>query len=425
MLARSIGEIDGVVDARVHLAMPEQSVFVRDSAQPSASVVVRLAGGRELSEAQVRSVVNLVASSVSGMKPDAVTVVDQAGELLSKPGGADGDDQGDKRIDFQRKIEAKYREQLAQMLTPLVGAGNFTAEVQADVNLDQTQATRESYDKDGGALKAEQGQWSGNQAGSDPQNAGGIPGALSNTPPPPATAVPGQQQTPPANGAAAPGQPPANAAQAVATSAAQPANSKQSDSFTRAFELGKEISVTQSAPGDVRRLSVAVVVRDNDGAKKRTPAEVDQLTNLVRAAVGYNQGRGDVVTVISRSFAGADATDAKQPWYDAGWVPLLARNLTAIIIAGLVLFMGVKPLVRAILKSRANDDDERSAAAGEHPATGIVRTAAVQRREEKAQVSLDMLDNAKSYEDKVTLVKEFTREHPNRAALAVREMIRN
>lgn len=433
-LARSIEEIDGVTDARVHLAMPEQSVFVRDSVSPSASVVVRLAGGRELSDAQVRSIVNLVASSVAGMKPDAVTVVDGAGELLSKPGAGDGSDDGDRTLDAERKMESKVRDQLTQMLTPLVGAGNFTSEVQADINLDESQATRESYDKDGGALKAEQGSWTGNQAG-DPQNAGGIPGALSNTPPPPATAVPGQPQ-PAANGAsgaAAPGQPPANASQAAATSAAQPAGSKQSDTFTRAFELGKEISVTRAAPGAVKRLSVAVVVRDGVGGKKRSPAEIDQLTNLVRAAVGFNQQRGDVVTVVARDFAGADDVSAKQPWYETGWFAMLARNLTAIVIAGLVLLLGVRPLVKALLKGRGADPAATPAQAAAAEATdaaegepsGVARLTQSAKREEKAQVSLDMLDNARSYEDKVTLVKEFTREHPNRAALAVREMIKS
>ena len=183
-LARSIEDIDAVAEARVHLAMPENSVFVRDNAAPSASVIVKLQAGRALSDAQVSSIVNLVASSVPGMKPDDVTIVDQMGALLSKPGG--NDDGSDARVRMQRGIEQKYRDQLTQLLTPLVGAGNFTAEVSADVDLNDTSSTRESYDK-AGALRAEQGSWTGK--GNDTPPPGGIPGMLSNTPPP-ATTVP-------------------------------------------------------------------------------------------------------------------------------------------------------------------------------------------------------------------------------------------
>jgi len=447
-LARSIGEIDSVADARVHLAMPEQSVFLRDNADPSASVVVRLNAGRSLTQDQVRSIVNLVASSVPGMKPDSVTVVDQAGELLTKPGGAGADSASDKRIEFQRKVEDKYRQQLAQLLTPLVGSGNFSAEVQADIDLDETQATRESYDKDG-SLRAEQGSWTGV---TDNQPAVGIPGALSNTAPPPTTANP--VTPPPAaqpNGQPVPGQPPADAAQsAAATNVA-----KQSDSFNRNFELGKQVSVTRAAPGTVKRLSVAVVLRETPGATKRTPAEIQQITNLVRAATGFTQERGDIVTVISRPFDGASAEE-NRPWYEAGWLPMVARNATAIIIALLVLLIGVRPIVSAILPKRekaakmkkgkkgakaeeltaeAAAADAALIGAGAVPtfikAPSAEGTVAVDEDGEpipgarQTSVSLEMLDSARSYDDKVALVRQFTREDPTRAALAIKEMIRS
>src|SRR5882757_9382729 len=138
-LARSIQEIDAVAEARVHLATPEASVFVRDNAAPSASVILKLQSGRALSDAQVSSIVNLVASSVPGMKADAVTIVDQLGGLLTKAGGQSGlGAAGDERIAFQRRVEEKYRAQVVQLLTPLVGAGNFSTEIQADVDLDET-----------------------------------------------------------------------------------------------------------------------------------------------------------------------------------------------------------------------------------------------------------------------------------------------
>jgi flagellar M-ring protein FliF len=399
-LARSIQEIDSVAEARVHLATPEASAFVRDRAAPSASVIVKLQPGRALSESQIRAIVNLVASSVPGMQPDTVTIVDQMGALLSKSGGKDAS-AGDTRIDFQRRVEDKYREQLAQLLTPLVGAGNFSAEVQADVDLDESQATRESYDKQGQVMRAEQGAWTGTSK--DGATPGGIPGTLSNTPPPPSQLV-----APNAEGAAAP----------AAPAAAPPPQTKQSDSFTRTYETGKEISVTRAMPGNVRRLSVAVVLREEAG-KPRALAEINQLNELVRAAVGFNAARQDQVTVISRKFsAAADAAKDGPAWYEASWVPMAARNATALVIALLVLFLGVRPLTKALLKKREDATPRPGLPIG-NPDSAEGAAAPV------PSVSIDMLEHGgNSYDERVGLVRGFTRENPARAALAVRDMIK-
>jgi flagellar M-ring protein FliF len=392
-LAKSIEEIEGVTDARVHLAMPETTVFVRANASPSATVIVRLAGNHTLADSQVRSIINLVASSVPGMKPDAVTIVDGAGTLLTKPAGADGLSGSDDRIDFQRTVENKYREQLMQLLTPLVGAGNFSAEVQAEVNLDETQATREAYGKEG-ALRAEQGNWTGNQSG--PIGAEGIPGTLSNTPPPAAQVKAGQAAAPAGAPAATPGK--------------TPDQLKQSDQFSRAYELDKEVSVTRAVPGSLKRLSVAVVLREPDTGKPRNPQEIAQITDLVRAAVGYDAARNDQVTVISRKFAGTSEEESKSPWYDAAWFPVLARNLTALVIALLVLFVGLKPMLKMMGKKR---EAGGSSDLGEFAMT------------RPQGVSVEALENAQGYEDKVKLVRDFTRDNPARAALAVKDMIRS
>lgn len=422
-LARSIQEIDAVAEARVHLAMPETSVFVRDNASPSASVVIKLQGGRSLSEAQVRSIVNLVASSVPGLKPDAVTVVDQMGGLLTKTG--DGPESAnDKRIEFQRQVEDKYRQQLIQLLTPLVGAGNFSAEVQADVNLDETSATRESYDKEG-RLRAETGNWTGNMASGAPP--AGIPGALSNTPPPasqlstpqPATGAPGTPNAQPTPGGPAP-----DAA-------------KQSDAFQRAYDLNKEVSVTRAAPGNIKRLSVAVLLRDPDKGK-RTAMEIQQINDLVKSAVGFDQARNDNVTVISRKFADSAVDAAAAPkWYDNALVPMLARNLTAVLIALLVLLLGVRPIAKALMKKREDaiapaaalpNGATPGAASGDGSPAGDGQSVAdgaegADQIEVAAPVSLDQIETSRSYEERIDAVRGFTRDNPARAALAVRDMI--
>ncbi|WP_294327488.1 flagellar basal-body MS-ring/collar protein FliF [uncultured Sphingomonas sp.] len=407
-LAKSIGEIESVADARVHLAMPESSVFVRDNAQPSASVIVRLEPGRSLTQAQVRSIVNLVASSVPGMKADQVTIIDQMGALLSKPtDGSEGSTLSDERIDYQRRIEDKYRAQLNTLLTPLLGAGNFSAEIQADVDLDQSQATRESYDKQG-VVRAEQGNWAGNTPGETAP--GGVPGALSNTPPAAstlATATPG-----PAGATVQPG---------TAPGATPPV--KTTENFSRAYDLGKEVSVTRAAPGSIRRLSVAVLLREPEGAKPRTPAEIQQINDLVKAAVGYNQQRQDTVTVISRKFSPeAVAGEVARPWYDADWVPMAARNGTALIIALLVLFMGVRPMVKAINERRKADAAAETARVA---AAEAAAQAALNAPAGPAPVSMEMLETAQNYDDRVGLVRGFTRDNPTRAALAIRDMIQS
>ncbi|WP_380782508.1 flagellar basal-body MS-ring/collar protein FliF [Sphingomonas sp. R86520] len=404
-MAKSIEEIDAVAEARVHLAMPEASVFVRDNAAPSASVILKLQGGRSLSDAQVSSIINLVASSVPGMKPEAVTIVDQMGALLTKAGGSDGAGAAsDARIDIQRRIEDKYRTQLIALLTPLVGAGNFTAEVQADVNLDESQATRESYEKQG-VLRAETGNWTGNQKDGAAGAPGGIPGALSNTPPAASTLSAPQAAT---------GNP--GTAQPVAGAAA-PDAMKQSDQYQRAYDLGREVSVTRATPGGVKRLSVAVLLRDPDKTR-RTAMEINQISDLVKSAVGFDQSRNDNVTVISRKFAGADATATSGPaWYDNAWLPVLARNGTAILIALLVLLLGVRPIAKALMKKR---DD-----AGTRPALGQpIGAANADGMAVAAPVSLDQLENTRGYDDRIGAVRGFTRDNPTRAALAVRDMIK-
>ncbi len=411
-LARSIQDIDAVAEARVHLATPEASVFVRDKAEPTASVIVKLNAGRSLSDAQVSSIINLVASSVPGMKPDSVTIVDQAGALLTKPGGRDAlGAAGDERLDVQNRVEDKYRQQLTQLLTPLLGAGNFSAEVQADVNLDETQATRESYEKQG-ALRAETGNWTGNQA-SGGQAPGGIPGALSNTPPPASTL----QVPTPAVGASGGPQP-------VAGGPA-PDAAKQSDSYQRAYDLGREVSVTRAAPGSIKRLSVAVVLREPDKGR-RTAMEITQITDLVKSAVGYDANRQDQVTVISKKFAGATDAVVAPAWYDNAWLPMVARNVTAVVIVLLVLLLGVRPLAKSLMKKR--DDAMPGAAQAGAPlgalGAGVTTVGPDGVPVVTAPVSLDQMENSRGYDERIGAVRGFTRDNPARAALAVRDMIK-
>lgn len=322
-LAASIAAIDAVESAQVHLATPEASVFVRDRAAPTASVLVVLAGGRTLSEAQVRAIVHLVASAVPGLAPTAVSVVDQTGALLS--GGETGDlGESGRMLDVEARTAAQLRQRIVQLLTPIVGAANFTAQVTADLDFAENAATRESLAP--GTLVSEQGS---SATETPPPPARGIPGARLNTIPQAAQV----STTPP------PALAPAAAAAPVGTS-----------TFTRSYEIGKTVSVTRAARGMLRRLSVAVVIRDDAlGASKDRAAQVAMLTGLVRSAVGFDARRGDVVTLAARVFVAADA-DAPPAWWQAY---LSGAGQGALGLAGLAML--VFGLARPWLRARSNE----------------------------------------------------------------------
>jgi flagellar M-ring protein FliF len=303
-LAASIKAIDGVRQASVQIASPEPSVFVRDKLPASASVFVTLAPGRTLGEAQVRAIVWLVSSSVAGLAADKVSVVDQSGALLSSGGSVAEAAQ----LGYQGRVEAMVRERLVKLLTPLIGQGRFTAEVAADVDYSESEATSERYAPDGSVLRSE----SASRA-SDPSQvpARGIPGALSNTAPAGAQLT----GTPPA------GAPPAAAAPPPVTS----------ETTNRAWEIGKDVSVTRAGAPRLKRLSVAVVI-DKTALAKATPADIAAITRIVRGAIGYDATRGDLVEVQLRGFAPPPA-EPIAPWFQQ---PAVKDNAPYIAIAILV-----------------------------------------------------------------------------------------
>nr|WP_310524424.1 flagellar basal-body MS-ring/collar protein FliF [Polymorphobacter sp.] len=312
-LAASIESIDGVKRATVHIAAPEPSVFVRDKAPATASVFVTLAPGRVLGEAQVRAIVWLVSSSVAGLAADKVSVVDQSGALLSA-GTSAGEAQ---QLGYQVKVEGMVRERLFKMLTPLIGTGRFTAEVAADVDFSQNEASSERFARDGAVLRSEA---ASRAMDSNPAPARGIPGALSNTAPQAAQLT----ATPPA--VAAPlGSPP------VVTN----------ETTNRAWEIGKDVSVTRGLSPRVRRLSVAVVIDKAAMGNKdaeASPAEIAGLTRIVQGAVGYDAGRGDMVEVQLRAFA-VPSPEPLQPWYEKPVVQDFAPvvGLALLLLVGAVI----------------------------------------------------------------------------------------
>ena len=404
-LARTIEAIDAIEAARVHLAVETPSAFLRDRSKPAASVMLTLAQGRALSESQVQAIVHLVASSVSGMSPDGVSVADQTGRLLSSQsdGGLAG--ASERQVAVQARIEERYRNSIETLLTPILGAGNFTAQVHADVDFSEVQATREGFPKDASAIRTEEG---GFTVAPVEKEAAGIPGALSNEAPPAAevAAAPDGTLTP-----ATPGAAPATEASA-----------KRTENFVRNFAVGREVSITRQQSGTVKRLSVAVALKNPAGAKPRGKEELASIEALVKGAVGYDQARGDMVALTAREFAPVEAP--APAWWEAGWVGMLARNLTALALAALVIFGIGRPLMKrggAMLAKRAEAATAAKSAVGGEIAAAIATEA---RDNPNATVTLAMIESAPSYEARAALIRNFVRQDPARAALVVRDLIR-
>ncbi|MBC6436515.1 flagellar M-ring protein FliF [Nostoc sp. HG1] len=386
-LARTIEAIDAVKAARIHLATPEPSVFVREAKPAAASVMLTLQQGRTLSGAQVRAIRHLVASSVPGLGPDAVSIIDQSGSLLSSDQNGGGDDS---LFQLQMQMENRYRQAVAALLGPIAGQGNYSVEVHAEVDATESQSTRESFPKDDRALRSEEGVRSSSDASAP---AIGIPGALSNQPPPASQITTTAPTAPPAT------------TPATGTSG--------EESYTRRFDVGREIAVTHQPQGRLRRLSVAVALREIKGAKKRSAAEVTALDNLVKGAVGFDAARGDVVAISSRPFA-ETAEPAVSLWDQAWFWPVL-RQIGGILGAIVVfLFIG-RPLLKALKARLAASGERRQIEQQLLSSTGQTRGT--------SPVTLEMIEAAPSYDTRANLVRSFVRQDPERAALVVRQLM--
>lgn len=307
-LARSIQTLSAVQGARVHLAMPKSSVFVRDQQKPTASVLLSLFQGRSLDRAQVSAIVHLVGSSVPDLPPQNVTVVDQTGALISDTGnGADAGGLDPQQLKYVHALQMDIIKRVESIVAPMVGADNVHAEATADVDFSHREQAAEIYTPnqkpDAMAVRSQQSSESQNANGA---GAGGVPGALSNQPPSPSTA-PINAPAP----APAPGANPAAPATAAAAPATPPTPTSTSKDSTVNYEVDKTVSYSQQPKGGIKRLTVAVVVnyrRELDKAgkvtlKPLTEIEKTQITELVKQAMGFNADRGDSLNVVNSQFA--------------------------------------------------------------------------------------------------------------------------
>jgi flagellar M-ring protein FliF len=360
-LARTIASLQNVQGARVHLAMARQSAFVSDRKPGSASVFLQIKAGRRLDDEQVQAIANLVASSIPEMQASQVTIIDQAGRLLSAP-NVDGDlAMRDKMFEFAHRLEESYAQRIQELLTPLVGPGRVRAQVVAQVDMATTESTREQFNPQGQVVRSESTSEEAGRNGAG--NAGGVPGALTNQPPQPGVALPpGAQPTVAQSGAtpagAAATTTPNNSASTQVTG--PDSTSRQS---TRNYEIDRTMAYTRTPAGRVTRLSVAVLidnlrVTDSNGKVTETPLPADQverLTALVKDAVGFDATRGDSVNVVNSSFLGTPAPEEGEletiPIWEKAWFQTLAKILGGVVVLLIIVFSVLKPLSRGLLNA--------------------------------------------------------------------------
>ncbi|WP_423221944.1 flagellar basal-body MS-ring/collar protein FliF [Ideonella margarita] len=344
-LVRTITKLDGVEEARVHLALPNQNGFFREQQKPSASVMLTLHPGRTLDRGQAAAIVHLVSSSVPELNAKSVSVLDQRGQLLSGPGEDAGKSLDEQQLQYVRQIEASYLKRVQDIIEPVVGRDNLRATVVADVDFSQSEATSEQYRPNQGnepaAVRSQQSMESTLPGQAVPA---GVPGAATNQPPVPATA--------PVNGAAAPLQP--------AQTGGSGGGAKK-ENVTN-YEVDKTVRVTRNATGNVRRINAALVVNHRTSTDPKgktstvplTPEEMEKLTALVQEAVGYNKERGDSVKVINAPFQiEPPAAGDELPWWKQAWLLDLLRTgavpLALALVALGLIFGVIKPSVMSAL----------------------------------------------------------------------------
>mgnify|MGYP001333452246 FL=1 len=412
-LARSINHISGVSSARVHLAIPEKTVFAREIALPSASVFVKLANGRSLGRQQVQSIVHLVASSVPNLPSENITVVDQFGELLSKPSNDLNASISNEQMSHTMRLGEIYKSRIISLLTPIVGAGNLKAEINVDMNFTQKEITEESVDPKGNALRSEQ---SSLDESANPE-ARGIPGALSNAPP---LAPDLKTEVPEGKDAG-------NTLK------------QRSQTSVKNYEVSRKVETTKGQYGEIKKIKAAVIIREKkmispEGVvsfEKYSDEKLSEIKSLVQEALGFDEARGDSVTVTSSPFV--DILEADEiPWYENESVQELAQQLATVLILAIVIFGALHPLLKRVLVPAGytagpgvmaadevdDEDDKIEVQEGES-----LEDIKAKLKPKKAAISAEMLDTANTYDDKVAVIRMIVGDEAGRVSSVFKNMM--
>lgn len=415
-LARTIETLGPVKSARVHLAMPKPSLFVREQKSPSASVTVNLAPGRAMDEGQISAVVHLVSSAVAGLPPGNVTLVDQSGRLLTQS-NTSGRDLNDAQLKYAADVEGRVQRRIEAILSPIVGNGNVHAQVNAQIDFDNKEQTEEQYHPNGNpseaVMRSRQLNESEQVGGPYP---GGVPGALSNQPAP-------ANNAPITANAPQNGQQNQNAQQTTTSTAnsAGPRNTQRNE--TTNYEVDRTIRHTKMNVGDVQRLSVAVVVNYRtltDG--KPLPLTADQLKqieDLTREAMGFSQQRGDTLNVVNSQFNATDESAGELPfWQQQAFIDQLlsaGRWLLVLIVAWILWRKAVRPqLVRREEERKALLENAQTRQMPEEEAVEVRLSKDEQTQQRRANQRL-------SAEVMSQRIREMSDNDPRVVALVIRQ----
>ena len=412
-LSRSINHISGVNSARVHLAIPEKTVFAREIALPSASVFVKLANGRSLGRQQVQSIVHLVASSVPNLPSENITVVDQFGELLSKPSNNLSASISSEQMSQTMRLGEIYKSRIISLLTPIVGAGNLKAEINVDMNFTQREITEESVDPKGNALRSEQNSL---DESANPE-ARGIPGALSNAPP---LAPDLKTQAP--EGKEVGG------------------NLKQrSQTSVKNYEVSRKVETTKAQYGEIKRIKAAVIIRQNEIVnpegvvtfEKFSDEKLLEIKSLVQEALGFDEARGDSVTVTSSPFVDILKADSV-PWYENSSIQELTQQIATVLILAIVIFGALHPLLKRVLvpagyssgpSVTASDEEDDIDDKIEVQEGESLEDIKAKLKPKKAAISAEMLDTANTYDDKVAVIRMIVGDEAGRVSSVFKNMM--
>lgn len=399
-LARTIQALSSVQSARVHLAIPRPSVFLRDQEKPSASVLLSLYPGRVLDAAQVAGITHMVSASVPDLSYKNVTVVDQNGNMLNRT-ESDQDRMGlePAQLEYVRQVEQSYIKRIESILTPIAGPNNVHAQVAADIDFALTEQTAESFKPNptpaDAAIRSEQ---SDETTGGGP-GAVGVPGALSNQPPGAATA-------------------PITAPNVPATASSGSSQGSSHKESTINYELDKTIKHIKQGAGSVKRLSVAVVVNNRkqagkDGkvvSKPFSVEEMKQMNNLVREAMGFSQVRGDTVNVVNADFNLGEKPEELPFWKNPDTIDLAKEIVKNLLILGIVLlfvFGVVKPMLATFGQASARKEAVAAAAEGAAKAHALEKIVTAEE----------------GYEETLNMVKDLAKEEPAIVANVVKEWV--
>jgi flagellar M-ring protein FliF len=409
-LARTIIKVQGVQSARVHLALPKPSVFLRDAHKATASVMLQLYPGRRLDPGQVAAIVHLVASSVPELSANDVTLVDQAGSLLNSPDENAEAAATTRHFEQTRKLEESLQQRIIELLEPMLGAGRVRATVTADMDYTETEETRENYDPQKTAVRSEQ---TSNEMRKNGDGSEGIPGALSNQPP-------GTSGAPVIPGAATPGNPltPPNPATGAAT-AASSGPSSSSQRSTRNFEVDRTLQYVKQPVGTLKRLNVGVVLDDwqkvdADGKVTTAPmseTDIKRFSQLIKESIGLKDERGDQINVLNQAFKSNVALPPVDglPLWQQPWLTQLAKQIVGAALVLLVAFLVLRPLMKSLTKP-----SKRSSAALGEDVDGDRLSLSGQGKAIKL---------APSFEQQIAAARTLVGQDPRRAAQVVKDWV--